>query len=260
MSPYAVLADGRLAVAHGTGGTRLGVLDPGTGAAHRLRPAVRRVRAGLSASGQTVAAIAGGPTVPMTRDRRRRPGRGGTAAVRCARLSRSADSLPDAAYLPVPRAARLTGPSGSVVHALVYPPSNPAVEAPGRRAAAVHRLGARRPHVAGRPPARPGEGVLHQPRHRDHRRELRRVERLRPRLPGAAARPVGHRRRGRRDDGRARAGRGGRGGREAARHPRRVGRRLDRAGRGDVRYRPGRRPRTGVRRAGSSRRRRPTSA
>ncbi len=39
-------------------------------------------------------------------------------------------ALPDAAYLPVPRAARLTGPSGSVVHALVYPPSNPAVRAP----------------------------------------------------------------------------------------------------------------------------------
>jgi dipeptidyl aminopeptidase/acylaminoacyl peptidase len=45
-------------------------------------------------------------------------------------LTRSADSLPDAAYLPVPRAARLTGPSGSVVHALVYPPTNPAVRAP----------------------------------------------------------------------------------------------------------------------------------
>ena len=45
-------------------------------------------------------------------------------------LSRSTDSLPDPAYLPVPRAARLTGPSGSVVHALVYPPANPAVRGP----------------------------------------------------------------------------------------------------------------------------------
>jgi dipeptidyl aminopeptidase/acylaminoacyl peptidase len=45
-------------------------------------------------------------------------------------LNRSTDSLPDTAYLPVPRAAQLTGPSGSVVHALVYPPANPAVRGP----------------------------------------------------------------------------------------------------------------------------------
>src|ERR1035437_4198641 len=45
-------------------------------------------------------------------------------------LSRSTDSLPDAAYLPVPRAAQLTEPSGSVVHALVYPPANPAFSGP----------------------------------------------------------------------------------------------------------------------------------
>ena len=105
------------------------------------------------------------------------------------------------------------------------------------RAAALHRLGARRSHLAGRPPAGPGEGLLHQPRHRHHRRELRRVQRVRPGLPRAAARPVGRRGRGRRDDGRAGPGRVGRGGRETARHPRRFGGRLDRAGRGDVGHR-----------------------
>ena len=31
MSPYAVLGDGRIVVAHGTGETRLGVLNPETG-------------------------------------------------------------------------------------------------------------------------------------------------------------------------------------------------------------------------------------
>jgi dipeptidyl aminopeptidase/acylaminoacyl peptidase len=45
-------------------------------------------------------------------------------------LRREAESLPDPAYLPVPRAEQLAGPSGSVVHALVYPPANPAVTAP----------------------------------------------------------------------------------------------------------------------------------
>jgi dipeptidyl aminopeptidase/acylaminoacyl peptidase len=54
-----------------------------------------------------------------------------TVALPVAReLRRSADSLPDAGYLPVPWAARLAGTSGSVVHALVYPPTNPAVTAP----------------------------------------------------------------------------------------------------------------------------------
>ena len=53
---------------------------------------------------------------------------GGAPQVR--ELSRSADSLPDPAYLPVPRAAQLTGPSGSVVHAIVYPPANPAFRGP----------------------------------------------------------------------------------------------------------------------------------
>jgi dipeptidyl aminopeptidase/acylaminoacyl peptidase len=56
------------------------------------------------------------------------PSSGGNGQVR--ELSRSADSLPDPAYLPVPRAARLTGPSGSVVHAIVYPPANPAFRGP----------------------------------------------------------------------------------------------------------------------------------
>jgi dipeptidyl aminopeptidase/acylaminoacyl peptidase len=45
-------------------------------------------------------------------------------------LRQTLDSVPDAGYLPVPREARLTGPSGSVVHALVYPPANPAARAP----------------------------------------------------------------------------------------------------------------------------------
>jgi dipeptidyl aminopeptidase/acylaminoacyl peptidase len=53
---------------------------------------------------------------------------GGALTVR--ELRREADSLPDPAYLPAPRAVHLAGPSGSVVHALVYPPTNPTVTAP----------------------------------------------------------------------------------------------------------------------------------
>ena len=132
--PYAVLGDGRLAVSHGAGVPRLGVLDPDTGHLTDVDLPYQVVSPWLSASGRTVATIAGGPAVPLgvikvdvplTAD--------GTAEVRV--LRREAESVPDAGYLPVPRAARLAsgaGPSGSVVHALVYPPANPAVAAPDR--------------------------------------------------------------------------------------------------------------------------------
>ena len=131
MSPYAVLGDGRIAVAHGTEQTRLGVLDPATGQLTDLDLPYSVFILELCAAGQTVATIAGGPMVPMTVIGVDVPGPGEDLRTATAReLNRSTDSLPDAAYLPVPRAARLTGPSGSVVHALVYPPANPAVRGP----------------------------------------------------------------------------------------------------------------------------------
>jgi dipeptidyl aminopeptidase/acylaminoacyl peptidase len=130
MSPYAVLGDGRIAVAHGTGETRLGVFDPETGQLTDVDLPYSVFVSALSAAGQTVAIIAGGPTVPMTVISVEVPAPGDLRAAAARELNRSADSLPDAAYLPVPRAARLTGPSGSVVHALVYPPANPAVRGP----------------------------------------------------------------------------------------------------------------------------------
>jgi len=128
LRPYAVLGDGRLAVAYGTGETRLGVLDPDSGRLTDLDLPYQVFVSGVSAAGQTIATIAGGPTVPTTVIGVEVPAAGGNPQVR--ELSRSADSLPDPAYLPVPRAARLTGPSGSVVHAIVYPPANPAFRGP----------------------------------------------------------------------------------------------------------------------------------
>jgi dipeptidyl aminopeptidase/acylaminoacyl peptidase len=128
LSPYAVLGDGRLAVIHGTGETRMAVLDPDSGDLTDLDLPYQVFVSGVSASGQTVAAIAGGPAVPTTVITVEVPPSGGKPQVR--ELSRSTDSLPDPAYLPVPRAARLTGPSGSVVHAIVYPPANPGVRGP----------------------------------------------------------------------------------------------------------------------------------
>jgi dipeptidyl aminopeptidase/acylaminoacyl peptidase len=129
--PYALLADGRIAVVHGSGQTRLGVLDPETGQLTDLDLPYSVFSSGLSAIGQSVVTIAGGPAVPMTVIAVDIPAPGqDPQAVQPRELARSMDSRPDAGYLPVPREARLTGPSGSVVHALVYPPANPAVQAP----------------------------------------------------------------------------------------------------------------------------------
>jgi dipeptidyl aminopeptidase/acylaminoacyl peptidase len=129
-SPYAVLGDGRLAVTYGTGDARLGVLDPATGQLDDLDLPYRVYVFGLTAIGQSVATIAGGPTVPTTVISVDVPAAGGPATAVARELSRSTDELPDPAYLPVPRTAELTGPSGSVVHAIVYPPSNPVARAP----------------------------------------------------------------------------------------------------------------------------------
>ena len=135
MYPYVVLGDGRIAVTHGTGESRLGVLDPDTGQLTDLDLPYQVFQPWLSASGLAVTAIAGGPALPLTVIRvdipaaHATPGApAGIAAVR--ELKREADALPDTAYLPVPRAVQLAGPTGSVVHVLVYPPSNPAVTAP----------------------------------------------------------------------------------------------------------------------------------
>jgi dipeptidyl aminopeptidase/acylaminoacyl peptidase len=126
--PFAVLDDGRLAVSHGAGRSRLGVLDPETGQLTDFDLPYQAFSPWLSASGRSVATTAGGPAAPLSVVRVDIPAAGEAAAV--SELRREAEALPDAAYLPVPRPERLAGPSGLVVHALVYPPAHPAVAAP----------------------------------------------------------------------------------------------------------------------------------
>jgi dipeptidyl aminopeptidase/acylaminoacyl peptidase len=130
--PFAVLGDGRLAVSHGSGPSRLGVLDPQTGQLTDFDLPYQAFSPWLSVSGQSVATTAGGPAVPLSVVRVDISPIGDTAGetAQVSELRREAADLPDAAYLPLPRAERLPGPSGSEVHALVYPPSNPAVCAP----------------------------------------------------------------------------------------------------------------------------------
>jgi dipeptidyl aminopeptidase/acylaminoacyl peptidase len=133
--PFVALTGGRLAVLHGRGATRLGVLDPGSGELTDLELPYRVYVSGLAADGLSVAAIAGGAELPLSvvRVDAGAAGAAGAASVASVasvqELRRETDSVPDAAYLPAPREVELAGPSG-VVYALVYPPANPSFAAP----------------------------------------------------------------------------------------------------------------------------------
>ena len=65
--PYAILGDGRLAVLHGRGEMRLGLLDPETGELADLDIGYPVFTSGLSADGMSILGIAGGPTTPPVR-------------------------------------------------------------------------------------------------------------------------------------------------------------------------------------------------
>jgi dipeptidyl aminopeptidase/acylaminoacyl peptidase len=122
--PFAMLGDGRLAVTHGRGGMRLGILDPETSELADLDIAFGEFSPGLAADGTTIVGVAGGPSEPLS-----------VIAVDAATakvtvLRREMDKVPDASYLPVPRQVDLEGPFGRIVHALVYAPVNPDVTGP----------------------------------------------------------------------------------------------------------------------------------
>jgi dipeptidyl aminopeptidase/acylaminoacyl peptidase len=116
--PYAVLGDGRLAVLHGRGDLRLGVLDPESGALTDLEAPYSGWDGALAADGTCVTGIGYAATVPrsvVTVD---------TASGAARSLGRDMERLPDPAYLPVPRPVRVR----DSVHAFLYPPYGPAAE------------------------------------------------------------------------------------------------------------------------------------
>ena len=76
--PFEPLGDGRLAVLHGLGEYRLGVLDPGSGELTDIDlPGYRTAHGELAASGNTVTMVAGGPRTPWSVLRVGRPPEGG---------------------------------------------------------------------------------------------------------------------------------------------------------------------------------------
>ncbi|SDG93314.1 S9 family peptidase [Nonomuraea jiangxiensis] len=112
--PYAVLGDGRLAVVHGRGDLRLGVLDPDSGTLADLDVPYAGWDSALAAEGTSVVGIGYAPTIPqsvVTVD----AATGGHRSLR-----RALTRLPEPHYLPVPQAVRV--PGREEVHAFLYPP------------------------------------------------------------------------------------------------------------------------------------------
>jgi dipeptidyl aminopeptidase/acylaminoacyl peptidase len=122
--PFALLGDGRLAVRHGRGGATLGLLDPETSELTDLDLPFNEILIGVAASGSVIACVAGAPLEPDSLVKV------DIASGEYTVLRTELSELPDRRYLPIPAQVELEGPYGRVVHALVYPPSNPEVTAP----------------------------------------------------------------------------------------------------------------------------------
>ena len=122
--PYALLADGRLAVLHGEGDQLLGIYDPETLELTELELPYTDWRLALAADGAYVVGVAGGPNRPTALvlvD---------TSSGKARELRQESPVVPDPSYLPTPHNEHLEGPFGRPVHAKVYPPTNPGVQAP----------------------------------------------------------------------------------------------------------------------------------
>ncbi|MFI6325846.1 prolyl oligopeptidase family serine peptidase [Nonomuraea sp. NPDC050556] len=118
--PYLVMGDGRLAVLHGQGDMRLGVLDPETGVLTDLDVPYSGWDPSLAVDGTTLVGVGYGSAVP------RSVARVELVTGRVEGLRRDIQELPDIAYLPSPRPVEFLSRFGRRVHAFVYPPSNPA--------------------------------------------------------------------------------------------------------------------------------------
>ena len=245
---YALLPDGSVVFARLRRGYDALCLRAPDGTVTELDTPFSRVTAVRAAPDGTVLVVAGAPT--------REPGvhRVDPAGGVIETLRPPRDLGVDPGFISVPEHITFPSDDGRTAHALFYPPAHPERTGPGGRAAAAHRGDPRRSDVRRVAGARHVRAVLDQPRVRRRRRQLRRLDGLRPRVPRGAAGAVGDRGRGRLPRRRPppRPHRPRR--RGAAHHPRRLGGRVHHArGAGPRRHavRGGRRP---------LRRRRPRSA
>ncbi|MEU8762631.1 prolyl oligopeptidase family serine peptidase [Streptomyces sp. NPDC048659] len=119
------LENGLIAVVHGTGATRLGILDPDSGELVDAAGPWTQWSSSLAAHGTRVVGVAAGP-------------RSGAELVELdtrtgrTRVIGAAHEDPvDPAYYPEPLVRTFAGPGGRDIHAHVYPPHSPDRTAPG---------------------------------------------------------------------------------------------------------------------------------
>jgi dipeptidyl aminopeptidase/acylaminoacyl peptidase len=122
--PFGLLDDGRLAVIHGAGTSRLAILDPESFELKDVDTPFAEFGSALTADGDSIAVVAGGP---MTRPAVIRVE---AATGKTEVLQRDGAGLPGASFLPAPQHVDFEGPYGQVVHALLYPPTNPDARGP----------------------------------------------------------------------------------------------------------------------------------
>jgi dipeptidyl aminopeptidase/acylaminoacyl peptidase len=119
------LPDGLVAVLHGMGGPRLGLLDPVTGEVTDAVGPWTEWSPTLAATGHRVVGVAASARTSheiVELD---------TATGRTRVIGSAHHDTVDPAYLPEAHARTFTGPGGREVHAHVYPPRNPAVQGEG---------------------------------------------------------------------------------------------------------------------------------
>lgn len=120
---YAVLADGRLAVLHGGGETRLDLLDPHSGKLESLDLPFTVWSPTLSACGDTVAGVA------ASWDKAPAVVRVDLADRRTETVARDGRTLP-VRLVSRPELRTVTRPDGLPVHVIVHPPFSPGVRGP----------------------------------------------------------------------------------------------------------------------------------
>ncbi|MFE9448556.1 prolyl oligopeptidase family serine peptidase [Streptomyces sp. NPDC006739] len=122
---FAPLDSGLVAVVHGRGSTRLGILDPDSGEVVDAAGPWTEFAPTLAALGEKVVAVGASPrsaheVVELD------------AVTGRARVVGAPHQDPvDPAYYPEPQIRTFTGPAGREVHAHIYPPHHPGCVAPG---------------------------------------------------------------------------------------------------------------------------------
>lgn len=131
---FAPLESGLVAVVHGRGATRLGILDPESGDVVDVAGPWTEFTSTLAVRGERVVGVGASPRsgFEVVEVETPVPGPAGGALAGPARVigARHTDSVDPALY-PEPQIRTFTGPAGREIHAHVYPPHNPGCVAPG---------------------------------------------------------------------------------------------------------------------------------